>query len=121
MFGKRKDKKDNFFIKLIKTDNNMSVSNFFLLATTIVGLVLLLVPMGLFIEFWFNHTIATDLTGMAAYIIAVCGVFSVGGITHGWTEWSSNKYNSMKDDLGIRDDKNYPDPECQDKNNENKP
>jgi len=69
--------------KLIKDDNNVSVGNFFLVTTTIVGLLLLLIPLfTLTIEAWFNHTITTDLNGMAAYIIAVCSIFTVGGLTH---------------------------------------
>ena len=36
---------DSYMNKLIKSDNNVSVGNFFLVATTIVGLLLLLVPL----------------------------------------------------------------------------
>ena len=62
---------DSYMNKLIKSDNNVSVGNFFLVACTIVGLLLLLVPLFvLSIEAWFNHTITTDLSGMAAYIVA---------------------------------------------------
>ena len=74
---------DNYVNKLIKSDNKVSVGNFFLVMTTIVGLLLLLVPLfALVIEAWFNHTITTDLSGMASYIVAVCSIFTVGGLTH---------------------------------------
>lgn len=90
---------DSYMNKLIKSDNNVSAGNFFLIATTIVGLMLLLVPLfALVIEAWFNHTITTDLSGMASYIVAVCSIFTVGGITHGWTSWSENKFRSVNKD-----------------------
>ena len=90
---------DSYVNKLIKSDNNVSVGNFFLVACTIVGLLLLIVPLfALVIEAWFNHTITTDLNGMAAYIVAVCSIFTVGGLTHGWTSWSENKFKSINKD-----------------------
>ena len=90
---------DNYMNKLIKDDNNVSVGNFFLVTTTIVGILLLLIPLfTLTIEAWFNHTISTDLNGMAAYIIAVCSIFTVGGLTHGWTSWAKSKFENINKD-----------------------
>ena len=90
---------DSYVNKLIKSDNNVSVGNFFLVACTIVGLLLLIVPLfALVIEAWFNHTITTDLNGMASYIVAVCSIFTVGGLTHGWTHWAENKFKSINKD-----------------------
>ena len=90
---------DNYVNKLIKSDNKVSVGNFFLVMTTIVGLLLLLVPLfALVIEAWFNHTTTTDLSGMASYIVAVCSIFTVGGLTHGWTSWSENKFKLINKD-----------------------
>lgn len=90
---------DSYVNKLIKSDNNVSVGNFFLVACTIIGLLLLTVPLfALVIEAWFNHTITTDLTGMASYIVAVCSIFTVGGLTHGWTSWAENKFKSINKD-----------------------
>lgn len=90
---------DSYVNKLIKSDNNVSVGNFFLVACTIVGLLLLIVPLfALVIEAWFNHTITTDLNGMASYIVAVCSIFTVGGLTHGWTSWAENKFKSINKD-----------------------
>lgn len=34
----------------------------------------------------YNHTIQTDLNGLAAYIGAVAGVFASAGITKAWSE-----------------------------------
>lgn len=90
-----KTKKDNYINKLIKTDNNYSVTGFFLIITIIVGTLLLIVPIvALTIEVWYNHTIATDLNGMASYITAVAGIFGSGGFTYALTKWSDNKYNN---------------------------
>lgn len=92
-------KSDNFFNKLVKDDNHYNVSNFFLVVLTLISILLLLVPLSLTLEMWFNHTIATDLSGMAAYIVAVCGLLGIGGGTFGWTEWSKQKYNQVKNNI----------------------
>ena len=115
----RTKESDSYMSKLIKDDNNISPGNFFLIATTIVGLLLLLVPLfALVIEAWFNHTITTDLSGMAAYIVAVCSIFTVGGLTHGWTRWSENKFKSINKDAEgnelIPEDDIIPKDECED-------
>lgn len=73
--------------KLIKNNTGVSSKNFFLVAVTIIGLILLLVPAVLLIvEVIYNHTIATDLNGLAAYIGAVAAVFTSAGITKAWSE-----------------------------------
>ena len=91
-----KIKKDNYMNKLIKKDNNYSVTGFFLIMTIIVGSLLLIVPIvSLIIEVWYNHTIATDLNGMASYITAVAGIFGSGGFTYALSKWSDNKYGNQ--------------------------
>lgn len=73
--------------KLIKNNTGVSSKNFFLVAVTVIGLMLLLVPAVLLIvEVIYNHTIATDLNGLAAYIGAVAAVFTSAGITKAWSE-----------------------------------
>ena len=73
--------------KLIKNNTGVSSKNFFLVTATLIGLVLLLVPaILLIIEVCYNHTIQTDLNGLAAYIGAVAGVFASAGITKAWSE-----------------------------------
>ena len=71
----------NFFNKLIKNNTGVSSKNFFLVVVTIIGCLLLLVPVfTLTIEAIFMHTISTDLSGMAAYIGAVSAVLASGGL-----------------------------------------
>ena len=54
--------KRNFFTKLIDDDNDFSTINFFLVAMTIIGIFLLLVPMaGLIVDICYNHTITINL------------------------------------------------------------
>lgn len=70
--------------KLISNNTGVSSKNFFLVAVTLIGL---LVPaVLLIIEVCYNHTIQTDLNGLAAYIGAVAGVFASAGITKAWSE-----------------------------------
>nr|DAR02433.1 MAG TPA: hypothetical protein [Crassvirales sp.] len=77
----------NYFNKLINNNTGVSSKNFFLVAVTIIGLILLLVPaVLLIIEICCNHTIQTDLNGLAAYIASVAGIFASAGITKAWAE-----------------------------------
>lgn len=77
----------NYLSKLISNNTGVSSKNFFLVAVTLIGLILLLVPaVLLIIEVCYNHTIQTDLNGIAAYIGAVAGVFASAGITKAWSE-----------------------------------
>ena len=77
----------NYLGKLISNNTGVSSKNFFLVAVTVIGLILLLVPAVLLIvEVIYNHTIATDLNGLAAYIGAVAGVFASAGISKAWSE-----------------------------------
>lgn len=77
----------NYINKLIHNNTGVSSKNFFLVTVTIIGLVLLFIPaVILIVEIIFNHTIQTDLNGLAAYIGAVAGVFASAGITKAWSE-----------------------------------
>ena len=76
-----------FLKDLIKNNSGISSKNFFLVSVTIIGVMLLIIPaIVLLIEVICNHTIATDLNGMAAYIAAVAGIFASAGITKAWSE-----------------------------------
>ena len=78
-------------------DTSVSASTVFLLLTSTIALILLLVPaVALLIDVFFNHTIMTDLSGMAQYIAAVCGIFASGGILKGWTNYSNYRFNKKK-------------------------
>lgn len=82
----------NFFKQLINSDTGVSSKSFFLVAVTIVGFILLLVPaVILIVEVCCNHTIQTDLNGLAAYIGAVAGVFASAGVTKAIGEFGENK------------------------------
>lgn len=65
----------NYISKLISNNTGVSSKNFFL-----VPVVLLI------IEVCYNHTIQTDLNGLAAYIASVAGIFASAGITKAWSE-----------------------------------
>lgn len=76
-----------WFSKLIRNNTGVSAKNFFLVVVTFIGCLLLLVPVvSLTIEVLFSHTIATDLTGFAAYIGAVGSLFATAGLTKAWSE-----------------------------------
>ena len=82
-----------FFNKLIKNNTGVSSKNFFLVVVTIIGCILLIIPaIILVIEVFYNHTIATNLDGMAAYIASVAAIFTSAGITKAWSErYENNK------------------------------
>lgn len=83
---------------LIKNNTGVSSKNFFLVSTTLIGLLLLIVPVViLIIEVVCNHTVQTDLNGLAAYIGAVAGVFATAGITKAWSEKYERKEEEEKE------------------------
>lgn len=92
-----KKKRKSWFARLFDmNDTSVSASTLFLVITSTIALILLLVPaVALLVEVFFNHTIATDLSGMAQYIAAVCGIFASGGILKGWTNYSSYRFNKQ--------------------------
>lgn len=83
----------NYLNKLINNNTGVSSKNFFLVIVTIIGCILLIIPaIILLIEICFNHTISTDLNGMAAYIASVAAIFTSAGITKAWSE----RYENIK-------------------------
>ena len=98
IIDKKIENHDGWWKRLLnKDDNSVSSSSFYLVSVTLVGLLLLIVPMiVLCIEVWFNHTIQTDLNGMAAYIASVAGLFATGGIVKGWISYNDAKTNVGK-------------------------
>lgn len=92
-----KQAKQNLFMKLVSSDTNVSSKSFFLVVTTIVGVLLLAVPIiGILTDVYFNHTITVDMSGIATYIGAVAGVFASAGITKAWSEYSENKFGKYR-------------------------
>lgn len=87
-------KKDSFMTRLLKEDTNLSVMNFFLMATLAVGVVLLIVPIvGMLVDIYYNHTMTINLSDMAVYIGSVAGIFAAGGLSSAWTEFAYSKYD----------------------------
>jgi len=87
--------KMNFLSKLVSNNTGVSSKNFFLVVITIIGCLLLLVPVfALSIEAFFTHTIATDLSAMACYIGSVASLFATAGITKAWSEKYEKRHNS---------------------------
>lgn len=88
----------SFFTNLIKQNTGISSKSFFLVIVTLIGCLLLLVPMVvLIIEVWYNHTIQTDLNGLAAYIGAVASIFATAGITKAWSEKYEDRHKNKED------------------------
>lgn len=78
-------------------DTTVSASTVFMIITSCIACLLLLVPIiCLIVEVMYNHTISTDLSGMAAYIGASATVATSGGLVKGWSTWSNYKYNKNK-------------------------
>ena len=87
-------KQDGFWTKLVKEDTNVSVMNFFLMATLAVGVLLLFVPVvAMIVDVWFNHTLTINMSDLGMYIGAVAGIFAAGGLSSAWTEFAYSKYN----------------------------
>lgn len=87
-------KNDSFFRRLLDlNDRGVSATNLYIFLVTGIGFILLLVPaIILLVEAFYNHTISTNLDGMAAYIGAVTALFASAGITKAWTNWSYSRY-----------------------------
>lgn len=97
--------KGNFFSKLVQQNSGYSSKSFFLVVVTFIGTLLLAVPIfSLTIEAWYNHTITTDLTAMAAYITAVAAVFTSVGLTKVWSEKYEHKLPGSDGKFGTNDD-----------------
>ena len=97
--------KGNFFSKLVRQNSGYSSKSFFLVVVTFIGTLLLAVPIfSLTIEAWYNRTITTDLTAMAAYITAVAAVFTSVGLTKVWSEKYEHKLPGSDGKFGTNDD-----------------
>ena len=85
--------KKSFFMKLISSNTGVSSKNFFLVCTTIIGMILLgvLIP-GMIIDIIFKHTITISMAEAAGFIGAVASLFAAAGLTKAGSEWSENKY-----------------------------
>lgn len=96
-----KKKRKGWLSRLLDMDDtSVSASTVFLLVCSITAIVLLLIPaIVLLDEVIHNHTITTDLNGLAAYITACLGFFVTGGLLKGWTNYSNYRFNSGKEKI----------------------
>ena len=85
-----KKKKENYFIRATKEDNNINPIYLFLLIVLGVGIILLIVPV---IGIFYNHTITINLSDMALYVGAVAAMFTGSGAAGAITEYSYSKFN----------------------------
>ena len=77
---------------LDKNDTSVALSSIIVLLLMGIGMLLLLVPMFILcLEAWYNHTITTDLNGLAAYIGAVTTIFVTAGSIKVGIHWSDGK------------------------------
>ena len=106
--GMKNKKKENYFIRATKEDNNINPIYLFLLIILAVGILLLFVPIvGMIVDIVYNKTITINLSDMSLYIGAVAAIFTGGGITGAITEYSYSKFNVKPLDengRGIYDD-----------------
>lgn len=101
----KKAVKENLFSRLVKSNSGYSSKSFLLIVVTIIGALLLCVPIFcLSIEAWFTHTISTDLTAMAAYITAVAALFTSVGLTKVWSEKYEHRLPGPDGKIGTDDD-----------------
>lgn len=93
--SKKRRKRKGWLARLVDMDDtSVSASTVFLLLTSVVALFMLIVPaVALLVEVFYNHTIASDIAGMAQYVAAVCGIFASGGILKGWTNYTNYRFN----------------------------
>ena len=96
-----KKKKKGWMSRLLDMDDtSVSASTVFLLVCSATAIILLLIPaIVLLDEVIHNHTISTDLNGLAAYITACLGFFVTGGLLKGWTNYSNYRFNGSKEKI----------------------
>lgn len=92
------NKSYGFWGSLVRQGTGVSSLNFFLIATTIIGVVLLATPVFAIIwEVLHNNTVSSDISGWAAFVGAVGTLFATAGIAKGWSNWSENKFLNKGD------------------------
>jgi hypothetical protein len=102
----KKPKNKKFVEKLLDSDDKrVSASTVFLLLTSLTAILLLIVPaVVLLIEIHYNHTIQTDISGLATYIGAVSTIFLSGGLLKGWTTYNNYKFKPHNHEDDCEDD-----------------
>ena len=105
-----KKKKENFFVRAAKEDNNINPIYLFLLIVLGIGIILLIVPViGMLVDIFYNHTMTINLSDMALYVGAVAAMFTGGGAAGAITEYSYSKFNVKpldEDGKPVKDENN---------------
>lgn len=91
-------RKGNFFANLLdKNNTKVSTTNFFVVAMTIIGFLLLLVPVAaILVELFTVKTVTMNWGDMAAFVGAVSTMFIGAGITKAWSNYSNDKAKAAK-------------------------
>lgn len=77
---------------MITNNTGRSSKNFYLVGTTLLASMLLLVPfIAILVEVFATHTVSSDPTGWGAYIGSVAGLLASAGITKAWSEKNERK------------------------------
>ena len=85
--------KTSLWSGLIRSGSGISSTNFFLICTTIIGTgLLIVVPFSIIWEELHNNSMISDLSGWAAYIGAIAGLFGAAGATKSWSNYADRKF-----------------------------
>lgn len=85
--------KTSLWSGLIRSGSGISSTNFFLICTTIIGTgLLIVVPFSIIWEELHNNSVISDLSGWAAYIGAIAGLFGAAGATKSWSNYADRKF-----------------------------
>lgn len=83
---------------LIRSNSGVSSKNFFLVAVTIVSIVLLsMVAIAILVDLWCNHTVTMSWSDMGMFVGAVSSMIVGAGIAKAWSE----KYERLPGPDGI--------------------
>lgn len=95
----------NWFEKLITPNTGYSSKSLLLVVVTLLGIGLLIMPIIILsIEIFNNHTIQTDLTGLAAYIGSISALFASAGFTKAFSEKHERRLPGPDGVIGTDDD-----------------
>ena len=75
------------FTNLINNNTGVSSKNFFLIAVTLIGSVLLtMVIISIAVDLFFNNTVTMSWADMGMFVGSVSTMFCAAGITKAWSE-----------------------------------
>jgi len=93
-----KKKTRGFWGNLVRTNTGVSSLNFYLIATTLVGIGLLAtVVFAIIWEELHNNSMTSDISGWATFVGAVGTLFASAGIAKGWSNWSEQKFGKKNE------------------------